>query len=266
MRILLVDDSSPHRRLLTALFARSGHETLTAADGEAALAILEKDKNIDAVVSDVRMPKIDGFQLCRTIRNDPRWSKLPFIFYSGIFTGDPAKTFGRDLGATAYLDAKDIAPGEVAKELERLVNQHVRAEYDEALGRLIDDVEFARRYHNVVLNSLDGAGAEDVRDLVATSAKALDDVVSRLDAEKRSMAEAQRTVKSAELQLLKELGEYLGDRINNPLAVILGSAQLLEMRDHSQAASEAAERIGAAVSKINDVVREIASRSGVALR
>src|SRR5215510_2371645 len=184
MRILLVDDSSPHRRLLTALFARSGHETLTATDGEAALAILEKDKGIDAVVSDAR---------------------LPFIFYSGIFTGDPAKTFGRDLGATAYLDAKDISPGEVAKELERLVNQHVRVEYTETLGRLVDDVEFARRYHNVVLNSLDGAGAEDVRDLVATSANALDDVVSRLDAEKRSMAEAQRTVKSAELQLLKEL-------------------------------------------------------------
>jgi len=244
------------------LFNRSGHEALTAADGAAALEILEREKDIDAVVSDVRMPKIDGFQLCRTIRNDPRWAKLPFIFYSSIFIGDPAKTFGRDLGATAYLDAKDIAPGDVAKELERLVNQHVRAEYDETLGRLIDD----RRYHNVVLGSLDGAGAEDVRDLVATSAKALDDVVSRLDAEKRSMAEAQRTVKSAELQLLKELGEYLGDRINNPLAVILGSAQLLEMRDHSQAASEAAERIGAAVSKINDVVREIASRSGVALR
>lgn len=266
MRILLVDDSSPHRRLLTMLFNRAGHEALTASDGEAALEVLEREKNIDAVVSDVRMPKIDGFQLCRTIRNDPRWSKLPFIFYSSIFIGDPAKTFGRDLGATAYLDAKDIAPAQVAKELERLVNQHVRTEYDETLGRLIDDVEFARRYHNVVLGSLDGAGAEEVRDLVATSAKALDDVVSRLDAEKRSMAEAQRTVKSAELQLLKELGEYLGDRINNPLAVILGSAQLLEMRDHSHAASEAAERIGAAVSKINDVVREIASRSGEALR
>ena len=188
----------------------------TAADGAAALEILEHEKDIDAVVSDVRMPKIDGFQLCRTIRNDPRWAKLPFIFYSSIFIGDPAKTFGRDLGATAYLDAKDIAPDQVAKELERLVNQHVRDEYDETLGRLIDDVEFARRYHNVVLGSLDGAGAEDVRDLVATSAKALDDVVSRLDAEKRSMAEAQRTVKSAELQLLKELGEYLGDRDQQP--------------------------------------------------
>src|SRR4029450_9745978 len=110
-------------------------------------------------------------------------------------------------------------------------------------------VEFARRYHNVVLGSLDSAGAEDVRDLVATSAKALDDVVSRLDAEKRGVGEAQRTVKSAELQLLKELGEYLGDRINNPLAVILGSAQLLEMRDTSQVASEGARRIGAAVAR-----------------
>ena len=160
MRILLVDDSSPHRRLLTMLFNRSGHEALTAADGAAALEILELEKDIDAVVSDVRMPKIDGFQLCRTIRNDPRWAKLPFIFYSSIFIGDPAKTFGRDLGATAYLDAKDIAPGEVAKELERLVNQQVRAEYDETLGRLIDDVEFARRYHNVVLGSLDGGEIE----------------------------------------------------------------------------------------------------------
>src|SRR4029450_10372624 len=108
--------------------------------------VLEKEKDIDAVVSDVRMPKIDGFQLCRTIRNDPRWSKLPFIFYSSIFIGDPAKTFGRDLGGTAYLEAKDIAPAQVAKELERLVNQHVRTEYDETLGRLIDDVGSRRVY------------------------------------------------------------------------------------------------------------------------
>ena len=57
-------------KLLTALFNRAGHEALTAPDGAAALEILEYEKDIDAVVSDVRMPKIDGFQLCRTIRND----------------------------------------------------------------------------------------------------------------------------------------------------------------------------------------------------
>ncbi len=261
MRILVVDDSSPHRRLLTALFGRAGHEVLTATDGVAALELLER-QTIDAVVSDVRMPRMDGFQLCRAIRQDPRWRRLPFIFYSSIFIGDPAQDFGRDLGATAYLDAKDIAPDQVARELETLVARHVREEYDETLGRLLDDVEFARRYHQVVLASLADGAADDLRDLVATSAKALDDVVARLDAERRTGAEAQRTVQAAELALLKELGEYLGDRINNPLAVILASAQLLEMKERSDATSEAAQRIGAAVSKINEVVREIAARSG----
>src|SRR5262250_3613040 len=101
MRILVVDDSSPHRRMLTALFGHAGHEVLTAPDGEAALGLLERER-VDAVVSDVRMPKMDGFQLCRAIRQDPRYRRLPFIFYSSIFIGDPAHNFGTDLGATAY--------------------------------------------------------------------------------------------------------------------------------------------------------------------
>jgi CheY-like chemotaxis protein len=263
MRILIVDDSSPHRRLLTALFGRAGHEVVTAPDGVAALEALEVGA-IDAVVSDVRMPKMDGFQLCRTIRQDPRWRRLPFIFYSSVFIGNPAQDFGRDLGATAYLDAKDIAPSQVAGELEKLVDAHVRQQYDETLGRLLSDVEFARRYHQVVLASLADGGAEDIRELVAESAKALDDVVARLDTERRASADAQRTVQAAELALLRELGEYLGDRINNPLAVILASAQLLDMKEHNAATSEAAQRIGAAVAKINAVVREIAVRSGEA--
>jgi nitrogen-specific signal transduction histidine kinase len=69
-------------------------------------------------------------------------------------------------------------------------------------------------------------------------------------------------VQSAELALLKDLGEYLGDRINNPLAVILASAQLLQIKERSDATSAAAQRIGEAVSRINGVVREIAIRSG----
>jgi len=48
-------------------------------------------------VSDVRMPKLDGFQLCRAIRRDARWARLPFIFYSSVFIGGPA----RDLAATS---------------------------------------------------------------------------------------------------------------------------------------------------------------------
>jgi CheY-like chemotaxis protein len=262
MRILVVDDSSPHRRMLTAIFGHAGHDVLTAPDGEAALVALERER-VDAVVSDVRMPKLDGFQLCRALRRDPRWERLPFIFYSSVFIGGPARDLGRDVGATAYLDAKDITPQQMAKELERLVERHVRAEYDATLGRLLDDVDFARRYHQVVLDSLQGAGKHDMRELVAESKRALDSVLSQLDRERQALTErTDRKVEAAELALLKQLGEFLGDRINNPLAVIMASAQLLEMRAPSDATSEAAERITAAVSKINAVVREIALKSG----
>ena len=261
MRILLVDDSSPHRRLLGALLGRAGHEVLTAADGVAALALLEQEP-VDAVVSDVRMPRMDGFQLCRTIRQDARWRRLPFIFYSSIFTGTPARELGEDLGATAYLDAKDVEPSRVAREVEALVARHVRAEYGETLVRLLDDVEFARRYHQVVLTALAAGGSDDLRDVVAASARALDDVVARLDAQRRALEhDTERQVEKAELRLLRELGEFLGDRINNPLAIILTSAQLLEIKQPSEGTRNAAELIADAVSRINGVVREIAQRS-----
>lgn len=261
VRILIVDDSMPRRRLLTALFERAGHEVVVATDGEAALETLPREP-VDAVVSDVRMPRLDGFQLCRRLRQDPRWARLPFIFYSSIFIGDPARTLGRDVGATAYLDAKDVAPDAMARQLEALVARHVQKEYGETLGRLLDDVEFARRYHQVVLTSLGDAGAEDVKEMVSASAKALDDVVARLARERETHERTERTVQSAELQLLRELGEYLGDRINNPLAVILGSAQLLELRTPNEETLTAAHRINAAVDQINSVIKEIARRSG----
>jgi len=257
MRILVVDDSNPHRRLLTALFNRAGHEVVTAPDGVAALALLETQA-VDAVVSDVRMPRMDGFQLCRTIRRDIRWARLPFIFYSSIFIDDPAQELGRDIGATAYLDAKDVAPAEVARALEALVERHVRAEYSDTLVRLLDDVEFARRYHRVVLSALGSSAPDGLREVVASSAQALDRVVESLDAERRTLSEnGSRPVRSDELRLLHELHDYLGDKINNPLAVILASAQLLELKAPSNATSEAAERIASAVQKIAEVVREI---------
>jgi CheY-like chemotaxis protein len=264
MRILVVDDSNPHRRMLTAVFGGAGHEVITAADGQAALTLLNAE-HVDAVVSDVRMPKMDGFQLCRTIRNDKRWSHLPFIFYSSVFIGRPAQDLGRDIGATAYIDAKDVPPGDVARQLEALVRRAQREEYGERLTKALDDADFARRYHQVVLEALGGAGQQEMRDLVAESAKALDTVLTRLDRERRALSmNVDRDVQAAQLAVLRELGEYLGDRINNPLAVILASAQLLEMKAPGDATSEASERIAGAVKKINAVVREIARRSGEA--
>ena len=122
MRVLVVDDSRPRCRLLMALLGQAGHEVLTASNGAAALELLE-DQPVDAVVSDVKMPRMDGFQLCRSLRRDPRWARLACIFSSRIFIGDRAQELGRDLGATADLDAKHVPPDPIATESDTRVHR-----------------------------------------------------------------------------------------------------------------------------------------------
>ncbi len=259
MRVLVVDDSLPRRRLLTALLGKAGHQVLTAPNGAAALELLA-GQAVEAVVSDVKMPRMDGFQLCRALRCDERWARLPFIFYSSIFIGDRAHELGMDLGATAYLDAKHVAPEQIAKEIDALVNRVVGTEYRETLVQLRDELEFARRYHQVVLSSLGTEGHASVRDTISSNVHALDEILTRLDAERHALADhTEVTVRAAELNRLKELSDHLGDIINKVLGSILSGADRPPTPGTN---SEAATSVRAAIRRINEVVGKMSRRDG----
>ena len=260
MKVLVVDDSPPRQRLLTALLRQAGHDVVSAADGEAALEALA-GQVVDVVVSDVRMPRMDGFQLCRRLRTDPRWARLPFVFYSSIFIGDRAHELGMDLGATAYLDAKHVPPEQIAKRIDLLVHRVTSAEYREAIVRLRDDVEFARRYHQVLLSSLDSVRDAGVHTTISSNVRALDDILTRLDTERRALAErADVPVPAAELNRLKKLSEALGAEINNPLGMLLQGAG--GRSTTSPDTAEAIATLRAAVARINDVVRKLTQPGG----
>ena len=260
MRVLIVDDSPTHRRMLTSLLGRAGHDIVTASNGADALEILESHP-VEAVVSDVKMPRLDGFQLCRALRRDPRWARLPFIFYSSIFVGTRAQELGMDLGATAYLDAKHVPPTQVAKEIDTLVNRALRAEYHETLGRLRDDLEFARRYHEVVLSTIDREQHGGVHDSLESNVNALDEILSRLDVERRTLAEHNDvTVPVTELNRLKQLSEELGEKINNPLGVTFGGLDRGVAAVPSGDTSAAVASVRNAVRRINDLVRKMTLR------
>lgn len=247
MRVLVVDDSLARRRLLMSLLTASGHTVRDAANGAVALELLEGE-DVEAVVSDVKMPRMDGFQLCHTLRRDPRWARLPFIFYSSVFIGNRAHELGMDLGATAYLDAKRVPADQVAKEIERLVSRVSSAEYREALVKLQDDLEFARRYHAVVLSSLVGAPPA-ARDSVASNVDALDEILTRLDGERRALASRTDVmVPVDELHRLRELSEHLGDKLT---ARTEGS---------NDAAGDVAATVRSTIRRINELVRKITAR------
>lgn len=83
--ILVVDDDSLNRQTVARTLAHAGFNTVTAANGEEALDCLNREQ-FDAVVSDVRMPGMDGIELLQNIR--ARFSRLPVILMTGLIEDD----------------------------------------------------------------------------------------------------------------------------------------------------------------------------------
>ena len=76
LKILVVDDESRMRKLVKDFLTKSGYEVLEAGDGEEAVDLFYKEKDIALIILDVMMPKMDGWQVCREIR---QYSKIPII-------------------------------------------------------------------------------------------------------------------------------------------------------------------------------------------
>lgn len=113
MRILIVDDIAENLLLLGTLLEGDGHEAVPARNGEEALARL-KEGAFAMIVSDILMPVMDGFQLCRACKSDPEWRNIPFLFYTATYTEKSDEAFALALGADRFV----VKPQEPEKLLE----------------------------------------------------------------------------------------------------------------------------------------------------
>ena len=116
-RVLLAEDDTALRRYLEVVLRRAGYEVTTAADGlEAMKALLTS--TVDAVVTDAVMPNVTGYELCRFLRNHPKFKDLPVVLLSG--TDGAAEGFGTEAGADVYL-SKPVAAEELSESIARLL-------------------------------------------------------------------------------------------------------------------------------------------------
>jgi adenylate cyclase len=100
-KILMVDDSVENLKLLSGLLG-SHYRLKVAKDGQTALKLLEEDAEIQLVLLDVEMPGIDGFEVCRRIKANPKTAALPVIFLTG--RGDGASEVeGLNAGGVDYI-------------------------------------------------------------------------------------------------------------------------------------------------------------------
>jgi len=119
MKILVVDDDAMNRKYLRVLLMQEGHTVLECEDGLEALHTLERE-NIDAVISDILMPRMDGYRLCYEIRKNPALNPIPFIAYTATYTSSLDKRVALDFGADRFV-AKPAIPEVIIKALHDAV-------------------------------------------------------------------------------------------------------------------------------------------------
>jgi len=117
-KILVVDDEPTIVRLMEFILARQGHEMLVAVNGQEALEKVRQHAP-DLILLDIMMPRIDGYEVARTLRADPATAALPIIMLSAKAQEEDIRK-GRDVGVDEYI-TKPFSP----EHLVRVVADHL---------------------------------------------------------------------------------------------------------------------------------------------
>ncbi|MBA3506617.1 MAG: response regulator, partial [Betaproteobacteria bacterium] len=222
--ILLVDDQP--QRLLTyeTILSSLGQNLVRATSGREALQRLMED-DFAAILLDVNMPDMDGFETAALIHQHPRFEKTPIIFVTGVHVTDLDRLKGYELGAVDYVYipvVPEILRGKVQvlvelfakkRELERLNLSLEQANIELALANSTLQAEKARELQSLN-DTLERANAH----LARTNLKLHDEVAERKRVEEALQVADQRKDKFLAM---------LAHELRNPLGAIGGATQLL---------------------------------------
>jgi len=137
--ILIVEDIPYLLELLQVTLKFKGYTVITARDGDEALSIMETDRPA-LILTDVLMPKLDGFAFAQRIRSNPKTQDIPIIFVSATYISPEDKEFALSLGAVRFLE-KPVEAEELLLTVAEVLNREPLA-----LPRPISNREFYRGY------------------------------------------------------------------------------------------------------------------------
>lgn len=138
--VLFVDDSKYFHKMIVSPLKEDGYDVLEAWDGKEALDVLQKQR-ADIVITDVEMPAMDGFSLCRSIKQEKGKAELPVLILSALNSEDEVKK-GFDAGADDYI-TKPVVIAELLARVKRMLNKGRHERHERIL--VVEDAASTRK-------------------------------------------------------------------------------------------------------------------------
>ena len=151
--ILIVDDIPQNLYLLQTLLSRHGYRVTGAANGVEALEKARSERP-DMVISDILMPMMDGFELCREWKRDGRLTGIPFVFYTATYTDPKDEKFALGLGAERFV-VKPQETNQFLGMIEEVFSEHKAGRVTRPCETQPDEDVFIREYNEVLIRKLE---------------------------------------------------------------------------------------------------------------
>ena len=149
MRVLIVDDNVANRELLGAVLECQQHSVCEAKDGLEALTMMGQEQ-VDAIISDILMPKMDGYRLCLEVRKSEKLRNLPFIFYTSTYTSARDEKAAMDLDADQFL-RKPASAQDIRQALQAALENRSRSQP----AKPVSEVELVKECNERLVEKLE---------------------------------------------------------------------------------------------------------------
>ena len=223
MNILIVDDQPINQKLLYATLEAEGHTVTKAADGIEALQLLESH-GADAMISDILMPRMDGYRLCYEVRKRKKFERLRFIHYTATYTSPSDERLSYKLGADVFL-RKPAPAEEIIGALRRVTDKGYKVRATSATP----ESEVMKEYSERLVSKLQ----DKVEELEAVNVRLAEEIAEhmRVEEELRSAREEARLAKEEAERANGAKDSFLANlshELRTPLTPVLLCAAALE--------------------------------------
>jgi signal transduction histidine kinase len=211
--VLIVDDIAENLYFLEVLLKGNGFEVHAAQNGAEALD-LARNRPPDLVVSDILMPVMDGYALCREWRTDERLKQIPFIFYTATFTEKKDEELALSLGADRFV----IKPQEPEK-LMVIIDEVLAAATVCSAGSPKDESEFLKDYNEALFRKLEKKMAD-----LELANQELHNTISEQKRLETQLRQAQK------MEAIGRFSAGIAHDLNNILTVIIGFGSIIQKK------------------------------------